>query len=291
VAAVAWGFDPGAYPVPVADCSLGWMVDLCTGEAVPKFCGKWDCRRCGPRRIRQLSARMEIEEERERSKVDGQPFNRLITITVADRVEAPNFFRLYESECRKQLRWLKNGWRLARRILHRDWGLTRFQWVRERGPLHGRVHQHLQVYCDYIPKKKLREILVSCGLGKVCDIRRIRDRISVRHYLTKYLVKDVFAPGYSWPRYTRRVQHSLSPEARPPVEPGRWVFERKPKVVVSSYRIPKNCDGGVIYVDPPGRLPADSPEPQYDGVLDIFAQARLVAATTEPRPPPSKPSP
>jgi hypothetical protein len=70
---------------------------------------------------------------------------------------------------------------------------------------------------------------VECGLGKVCDIRAIKGELGMRSYLTKYLVKHTTRA--QWPRYQRRVQHSVRKEPRERQEPGVWLFEPKPKIV------------------------------------------------------------
>jgi hypothetical protein len=181
------------------------MVNTGTGQAIPKLCGKWSCRFCGPRNVRRLAARFRRE---------ARKYNRFITLTL-DGEGSPT---------RKNLRRMAAGWRKLYYTLKRDYGLTDYTWVHEQGSKHGRLNKHLVVNSQDVAQLKLSRLALRAGLGRVIDIRKIKGKLGMRSYLTKYLVKD--ATGKIWPRYARRVQHNFGSERKQAKE-DRWIFQHK----------------------------------------------------------------
>lgn len=204
--AAALALSPAA--APLADCTIGWLVNTRTGECIAKPCGKWACSTCGPRNVRRLAARFRRE---------GKRYNRFITLTLVGKFEST----------REALRVMSRGWRKLYFRLKREYGLLDFTWVHERGALHDRVHKHLVVNNPrFIPQRRLSRLAAECGLGRVVDVRAIKGEWGPRSYLTKYLVKSS-ARG-DWPLHARRVQHSLSREPRRTED--RWIFQPRPRV-------------------------------------------------------------
>ena len=191
---------------PLSDCRIGWMVNRLTGECIAKGCGKWSCVECGPRNVRRLAARFRREMKL---------YNRFITLTLSGAVD----------RTRATFQRMRAGWRQLYFWLKREFALLDYAWVHEFSPKNGRLHKHLVVRSDYVPQKLLSAMAQRFGLGKVVHIRRIKQKLGMRSYLSKYLVKD--AQGV-WPRYQRHVQHTLSPELRSS-PPGVWTFEPNPR--------------------------------------------------------------
>lgn len=93
----------------------------------------------------------------------------------------------------------------------RNYGLSSFTRVVENHKS-GWPHLHAAVRSRYIPQKLLSGACERAGLGRVVDIRLIRNQGALR-YLSKYLAKGLTA---KWPRYARRVQSSIAPTISEP---------------------------------------------------------------------------
>jgi len=134
-------------------------------------CGRWTCPPCARYRRRQLEAEL----------VGGNP-STFITLTWnASRPESPERARQVMGE----------AWKLLAARIRRRWPAVEFAWgvVVERCES-GYPHFHLATRAPYIPQEWLSEQWNSLVGACVVDIRKIRTRRGLAHYLTKYISKD-----------------------------------------------------------------------------------------------------
>ncbi|MDR5730662.1 MAG: hypothetical protein RB191_24900 [Terriglobia bacterium] len=81
---------------------------------------------------------------------------------------------------------------------------------------------------DYIPQPLLSAACMRAGLGRVTDIRAVRDMRKGVQYLAKYLAKG---KGQRWARGVRRMQSSRGLRAPRVTEPETWEVELAPRFV------------------------------------------------------------
>ena len=109
-----------------------------------------------------------------------------------------------------------------------DLDLEIVAWGNERGP-HGQhcLHKHILVRGPrWISYALVRDVLVSCGLGRQCRFVRVKNRQRAAHYVAKYVAKSAQnADGWRVPRYSRRtwVRYAEWPALDRQFEPMRYV--------------------------------------------------------------------
>jgi len=189
----------------------GNYLNRATGELVAARCNKWDCRTCGPRRARRFVARV----------LRTPRFSYFVTLT------APPHSPYLDAAI---VRSFNASWRSWKRWLKRSVGVGHCSWVLERGEKTGHLHRHALIETgrrfSYLAA---RAALVRCGLGSVCDFKRVpsrRAKVAVGRYIGKYLAKQL--GDCLWPRYTRRAQTSI-PDNR--TSDPNWSFIARPRTI------------------------------------------------------------
>ncbi len=176
--------------ISVVPCQVGLFVEHSTGLAIAAPCRRWQCKQCGPRRVRAYQKRM--------AQV---PYNRFITLTLGGVFPWT----------RETLKHLSASWARLRRVLAKRYALTAFTRVVERH-VSGSPHLHVAVNSAYIPQKVLSILAARSGFGRVADIRAVRNK-QILGYVTKYLFKTSGnqESGFFGIRYGRRIQTSARP--------------------------------------------------------------------------------
>lgn len=183
-------------------CQVGWLTSRLTGDTLRVGCGSWVCAECGPRRRRQwMRERADISQSYATMK--------FVTLTLPAGVAWGGY------------RQMQLGWRRLWQWLRRTYGLTAYIWVTELTS-RGVVHRHAVLDAKYVPQRALSQACERFGLGRVVDIRAVKDKRRLSNYVTKYLTKS--SAGAAHPRYARRVQSSVHPVREVSDE---WLYQRK----------------------------------------------------------------
>src|SRR5271157_5812755 len=123
-------------------CQVGWFINIAERIAIPAACKRWECRYCGPRRVR-----------RERIRMERADYTRLITLTM----------RPEDGICsRLTLRKQSRSWARLRRFLAKRYALSSYTWVRELSSS-GRLHLHVAVNSRYVPQRVLSRACARAG--------------------------------------------------------------------------------------------------------------------------------
>jgi len=143
------------------------------GEAFsfyPARCRRWRCAACGPRKARNLAARMA-----------RTPANRLITLTW--RTD-PN------AEAGDILDQMNRAWRSLWKRIKREQGDTAVGYVRVvELTKAGTPHLHIAVKCGYISQAWLSSQWEELTGNSIVDIRAVKTESGMATYLAKYLTK------------------------------------------------------------------------------------------------------
>lgn len=156
------------------NCNSDWVLKGTKGNHmvfIGMRCKRWDCPYCGPRRLRFLRKRCEIEAKRLK-------LNKMMSLTLR-----PGVIGGYDVI--KQ-HWAKFRARLKKRYPKTDYQFMAFMEPQKRGAAHLHVLHNL-----WIPQAWISKVWYECGGGKIVDVR-YRDIHRVSHYLTDYLTKSFF---------------------------------------------------------------------------------------------------
>jgi hypothetical protein len=199
---------------------IGNFFSPTTGEVKQAPCCKWSCAACGPRRARRYVARV--------SRMPARGY--FITLTArphgpVDAETVKSFNRCY----RHWRQWLK-----------RECGVGHSSWVLEKGERTGHLHRHavIETFRSF-SYRRARASLVRCGLGVVCDFKRIsskRGASPAARYLGKYLGKHL-SNSANWPRFARRCQTSVPDNT---IRTHSWSFIARPKWDVPAQRLKRS---------------------------------------------------
>jgi hypothetical protein len=179
------------------------LVNTETGESVGMRCNKYDCLYCGPRKVSEWRALIEM----------AQP-QRFITLTRVGGSLA-DVSRVTETVVRRLRRGAKSGGRGRASEVVRN--AYEFEYLAVYEPHKNSAngyHIHLLQKGDYIPQNDISEALMSAthGHSYVADVKKIKDD-KVAGYVTKYMCKGLMQAeiGYKpdgTPARTRRLRYS-----------------------------------------------------------------------------------
>lgn len=155
----------------------------------PLACKRWDCPRCGPKKVRASIARV-------RQGMQLGPC-RFFTLTSPGSEDSETTYRE-----------LPKRWKRVHQALVRRYGPLEYVAVVE-AQKRGAAHLHVVYRGPFIPQQLLSKLAARAGFGKIADIRRPPKEIA--RYLVKYLAKDLQRPKAGetpvrLPRYFRRVR-------------------------------------------------------------------------------------
>ena len=154
-------------------CGCWEFINKETGEKVKFYCKQWKCPRCGKTKQKKL-----INDVKQAAQ-DYKLF-RFVTITLPAELRSEDFTT--------QNKYIKDSWSKLRKRLARKYKGFRYIWILERHK-DGTPHMHILV-SHYIPQRTLSDICAEVGLGKIVDIRRVKDN-KIASYIAKYVAKDV----------------------------------------------------------------------------------------------------
>lgn len=191
------------------DCQRGFAVAERSHRVMRIGCGSHNCRNCGPRLRAEFCARAMRMRQSHRTR-------KFITFTA---LPAPPCYackyvggcclrctRDFNRRVRTVFRWARRLQSRAAARRNRPAPLSpQFAWTNEQGESTGHLHKHALMDLDYIPQALLSAACVRAGLGRVVDIRPVKDMRGGVGYLAKYMAK---AKGQRWGRGARRMQSS-----------------------------------------------------------------------------------
>lgn len=150
----------------------------------PMRCKRWNCKYCGPRKVKATLARTRA----------GMTLGtcRFFTLTSPGKEDAETSYTKFPE------RWKRFRMRVERRF-----GRIEYLAVVERQK-RGSAHVHVVYRGPYIPQQWLSRVAAECGFGRIADIRRSNPQLM--RYLAKYLTKELSDPTAAPPRYFRRVR-------------------------------------------------------------------------------------
>lgn len=148
---------------------VGISPDLRQVILIPVRCKAWDCPVCGPKRTRQVAA-----------KIAAALPNKFITLTLKPRNGQSLESMFHE---------VKDAFTKLVKRIRREFGRFEYALVWELTK-HGVPHAHIAAQSDYIPQKWLsrnwRELIAS----PVVDIRAVKRPGQIARYVSKYLIKN-----------------------------------------------------------------------------------------------------
>jgi len=142
---------------------------------LPKLCGRWNCKTCGPRKARRLRVRLEQTAP-----------TRLITLTLrADPTVSPE----------AQLRKANRAWSILWRRYRRQFGEAAVGYAKiVELTKAGTPHLHIIANVPYVHHAALSASWRELTGSFIVDIRRVRQRKGIAGYLSSYLTKALDVP-------------------------------------------------------------------------------------------------
>jgi len=195
------------------------LLEKVTGEVTFKPCYSWGCEICGPRRLAELSRRMQ-------AALKLWPRIYMLTVTLAPERGGPSSADGTREQARygsKCLRRLLEAWNAQRR---RE-GLPRLRVIKIIEWREGSDAWHAHCLVDAFRRRgryknpvpgTLRAWAWRAGLGKVLEIRHVRVAQAAARYLAGYVTKSV---GHEPPKYTHK--YSSTRGAMPTIDQWRYV--------------------------------------------------------------------
>lgn len=170
-------------------CLVGWLTQQgpLGAKQIPIFCDRWDCPRCGEKKGKEVSRRIQRSEARS--------WQRLLTLTFRTNEEEGS---TWDQNVEKSGSCINAFWTSIRRVVPH----IKYIWVREIGAESRMVHFHCLVNL-YIPQSLLKRLWERTGAGSIVDIRRVSRPGA---YVCKYLAK--------FPAYSREVSAALTGKRR-----------------------------------------------------------------------------
>lgn len=157
--------------------SLSTVGFTATGQvaALPLYCRKWSCAKCGAFHRKRLRRRL----------INGQP-NAFLTLTVNPAIhDTPDdAFRAASLAINKLMKVLRRAFPSKRLEYALIWERTKKGWP----------HAHLLLRAPYIPQAFLSRAWQRLSGAKIVDIRMVRTEGEAAAYISKYLTKDPAVP-------------------------------------------------------------------------------------------------